>query len=167
MILLDNTKQIQEFVEQFLRVNNQLTQIQKIPIKIQSDIQLSTSAIHLIDVVGNHPPLNISELAEVLGVTKGAVSQQVSLLIKSDLIQSFQKPDNKKDKLLRLTEKGNAVYNSHNELHAELYLEIGNTLAALDTNQQRAVTHLLDRVSGAIGDYQMKLNERGGENVRN
>ena len=36
--------------------------------------------IHLIDVIGNYPETSITELADRLGVTKGAVSQQIPTL---------------------------------------------------------------------------------------
>ncbi|BDP57661.1 hypothetical protein EfmJHP36_21400 [Enterococcus faecium] len=78
--------QFNQVIEEFIKVNNLMTHIQKRPIRITNDLKLSTSMIHLIDVIGNYPETSITELADRLGVTKGAVSQQIPTLEKMNLI---------------------------------------------------------------------------------
>lgn len=158
---MNSQNHIQEFVELFLRINNQLTQIQKKPIELEPGVSLSTSAIHLIDTIGQHPFTNVTELATLLGVTKGAVSQQITNLDKSGFIQISQTGDNRKNKLLNLTKKGRSIYREHNNLHAELYADIGDTLAALDNKQQQMIAELMLNVSQSIQNYQAKLAKEG------
>ncbi len=42
-----------------------------------TDIPLTKAEIHTIAAVGDHPGINITTLAQVLGVTKGAASQMI------------------------------------------------------------------------------------------
>lgn len=142
--------QFTQIVETFLQVNNLLTQIQKRPVQITKDLRLSTSMIHLIDLVGNHPQLSISALATRLGVTKGAVSQQVPTLIARGLVQVNYPAGNHKTKLISLTKAGHQVYQAHNSLHASLYQAIQTALATFSPAQVTTLQHLLEQVATTI-----------------
>lgn len=52
-------------------------------------------------------------------MTRGAISKMAKKLIKKGIIESYQKPDNKKEIYFRLTEQRQRVYNLHEELHKE------------------------------------------------
>lgn len=52
-------------------------------------------------------------------MTRGAISKITKKLIKKGIIESYQKPDNKKEIYFRLTEQGKEVYKIHEELHKE------------------------------------------------
>ncbi|MNE92993.1 MarR family protein [compost metagenome] len=52
-------------------------------------------------------------------MTRGAISKLTKKLIEKDLIESYQKPDNKKEIYFRLTEQGKVIDKIHEELHAE------------------------------------------------
>lgn len=64
-----------QIVEEFIKVNNLMNQIQKRSVNISNDLKISMSMIHLIEAIGNYPETSITELANRLGVTKGAISQ--------------------------------------------------------------------------------------------
>lgn len=155
---------LEQLVEDFLKINNQLTQIQKKPIPILDDVRISTSALHLIETIGNYPKLNVTELADKLGVTKGAISQQIPHLHKIGLIEIIQIQGNKKNKLISLTSKGKGVYAAHHSLHKELYLAINKNLSAFSTEQKMLLLEILKKVSFSIDDYQHQLSERDDQN---
>lgn len=52
-------------------------------------------------------------------MTKGAISKLTKKLTDRGLIESYQKPDNKKEVYFRLTEQGRTIFNIHEELHNE------------------------------------------------
>ena len=52
-------------------------------------------------------------------MTRGAISKMTKKLIKKGVIESYQKPDNKKEIYFRLTEQGKAINKVHEELHKE------------------------------------------------
>ena len=77
------------------------------------------SEVHCIEYIGRNVDSNVTKLAESFYMTRGAISKLTKKLIKKSLIESYQKPDNKKEIYFRLTEQGNVIYKVHEELHKE------------------------------------------------
>lgn len=78
------------------------------------------SEVHCIEYVGENVDSNVTKLAEAFYMTRGAISKLTKKVMEKGLIESYQKPDNKKEIYFRLTEKGKAIYTVHEELHKEL-----------------------------------------------
>lgn len=74
---------LNQIIEEFIKINHLMTYIQKKPVQITDNLKLSTSMIHLIDIIGKYPNIHVTEISDRLGVTKGAVSQQISTLKKT------------------------------------------------------------------------------------
>jgi Transcriptional regulators len=77
------------------------------------------SEIHCIAYVGENEDPNVTKLAESFNVTRGAISKLTKKLIKKGLIESYQKPDNKKEVYFKLTEQGMVICDIHEEMHRE------------------------------------------------
>lgn len=78
-----------------------------------------SSEVHYIECIGKNVDSNVTQLAELLYMTRGAISKMTKKLIKSGVIESYQKPDNKKEIYFKLTEQGKKIYKIHEELHKE------------------------------------------------
>lgn len=78
-----------------------------------------SSEVHYIECIGRNVDSNVTKLAESLYMTRGAISKITKKLIEKGLIESYQKPDNKKEIYFRLTEQGKVIYKIHEELHKE------------------------------------------------
>jgi DNA-binding MarR family transcriptional regulator len=70
---------------------------------------LSLSQIGTLIRLYHHGPSPINELADHLGVTMAAVSQLLNPLIDLDLIIRSTNPEDRRVKLIKLTEKGKAT----------------------------------------------------------
>lgn len=77
------------------------------------------SEIHCIEYVGRTKDVNVTELAEAFYMTRSAISKLTKKLIEKQLIERYQKPDNKKEMYFTLTEKGKKIDRIHKELHRE------------------------------------------------
>lgn len=77
------------------------------------------SEVHCIEAIEKNGDTNVTKLAESLYMTRGAISKLTKKLIKKDLIESYQKSDNKKEIYFRLTEQGKEIYKIHEALHKE------------------------------------------------
>ncbi|MBY8911154.1 MarR family transcriptional regulator [Bacillus sp. YC2] len=77
------------------------------------------SEVHCIEFIEKNRDANVTKLAESLYMTRGAISKLTKKLIKKSLIESYQKPDNKKEIYFRLTEQGKVIFKIHEELHKE------------------------------------------------
>lgn len=78
-----------------------------------------SSEVHYIEYIGKNVDSNVTKLAESFYMTRGAISKMTKKLMKRGVIESYQKPDNKKEIYFRLTEKGQKIYKIHEELHKE------------------------------------------------
>jgi len=78
-----------------------------------------SSEIHCIEYIERNVDSNVTKLAESFYVTRGAISKLTQKLIKKGLIESYQKPDNKKEIYFRLTSQGKVINKIHEELHKE------------------------------------------------
>ncbi|MCM3272763.1 MarR family transcriptional regulator [Paenibacillus elgii] len=77
------------------------------------------SEVHCIEYIERNVDSNVTKLAESLYMTTGAISKITKKLIKKGVIESYQKPDNKKEIYFRLTEQGKVIDKIHEELHNE------------------------------------------------
>ncbi|MDP4098793.1 MarR family transcriptional regulator [Paenibacillus sp. P96] len=78
-----------------------------------------SSEVHCIEYIEKNIDSNVTKLAESLYMTSGAISKVTKKLMKKGMIESYQKPDNKKEIYFRLTEQGKVIYQIHEELHKE------------------------------------------------
>ena len=78
-----------------------------------------SSEVHYIECIGRNVDSNVTKLAESLYMTRGAISKMTKKLIEKGIIESYQKPDNKKEIYFRLTEQGQRIYKVHEKLHKE------------------------------------------------
>jgi len=68
------------------------------------------SEIHCIEYIGKSEDSNVTKLAETFYMTRSAISKITKKLIEKGLIDSYQKPDNKKEIYFRLM---NGFFFSH------------------------------------------------------
>ena len=69
------------------RIIHKYIQYEKKPQVYCKDIILTQPEIHTIAIVGDSEGINITQLAKVRGITKGAVSQMVNRLVDRDLME--------------------------------------------------------------------------------
>lgn len=102
---------------------------------------LYRSEIHTIDGIGKHPNTTVTQLANYLVITKGAVSQMIEKLIKKELvIKTILSASNTKV-ALNLTPKGNIVFTAHTIYHQGFYQQIESLLSELSAdNLQTLIT---------------------------
>ncbi|MEH7110545.1 MarR family transcriptional regulator, partial [Bacillus sp. JJ1764] len=77
------------------------------------------SEVHCIEYIGRNVDSNVTKLAESFYMTRSAISKITKKLMEKGLIESYQRPDNKKEIYFKLTGKGKEIYKIHEELHKE------------------------------------------------
>ena len=81
---------------------------------------LYLSEIHTIDVIGHHEHLNITQIAQKLGLTIGSTSELLARLKKKGFLNKYFKEDNKKSKYVYLTQLGRQAYEGHKNFHKKV-----------------------------------------------
>ena len=77
------------------------------------------SEVHCIEYIERNADSNVTKLAGSSYMTRGAISKMTRKLMQKGIIESYQKPDNKKEICFRLTGRGKAIYKVHEKLHKE------------------------------------------------
>lgn len=113
----------------FGRLIMQLRQLERHPRSFGNAGALTPSEIHTIDAIGNKDGIIMSELADRLGVTKGAVTQLVGRLEAKELIIRTPHPEDSRSFILSLTEKGKNAYKAHEQLHLDFYKHLNDLLS--------------------------------------
>ncbi len=111
--------------EQLQRVVNKILFLKKKSMFQFQDETFYPSEVHLMLTMGGADATNATRMAQLLGVTKGAVSQTISRLEKKGVLTKWRDPYNKNELTIELTDFGRLVFdhyrervNSFRELHA-------------------------------------------------
>lgn len=95
-------------------------------------VPLYTSEVHMIVNIGRTEGIRAVDLAEQLGITKGAVSQTLKKLEEKSLVKREQK-------LLVLTESGRKVFEQHEERYSKKVKAFYDYVLSLPESNRDAV----------------------------
>lgn len=82
-----------------------------------TDVPIFHSEIHVIKAIAEHSCIHVGGLADILGVTKGAVSEILKKLERKALVKKEVDELNLSRYLLSLTEKGEKAHKIHMHYH--------------------------------------------------
>ncbi|MBN2814758.1 MAG: MarR family transcriptional regulator [Bacteroidales bacterium] len=99
-------------IDLFNRILHLYSVIDKKPKDFGTGDLLYVSEIHAVYLIGSNPEINMTRLAELAGVTRGAVSQMVKRLVSKRYVAKF-KMINNKEVNLRLTDKGYIIFQNY------------------------------------------------------
>lgn len=105
-----------------------------------TDVPIFYAEIHVIMAIAEHPGIHVGGLADILGVTKGAVSEILKKLERKALVIKEIDASNLSKYSLSLTEKGKKAHSSHMYYHSILN-------SVVEAELQNATEHELDFLS--------------------
>lgn len=152
--MTERRKNSEKLLEYYYRIANSILHFQNIPLSFNGSIPLRTAPIHLIDMIGKHPYANLTELAEKLGITKGAVSQMSASLIKKGILKKSSFEGNSKNVRFELTDEGWKIYNGHEIYHHELYQKLDALLEDFSPKELEKFLQVLTVVSETMQKYE-------------
>jgi DNA-binding MarR family transcriptional regulator len=112
--------ELQPLIDLFLRILHLYSVIERKPKDYGTGDLLHFTEIHTIAMVGKNKKINMTRLAEIMGVTKGAISQTIRKLVSKNLIIK-ENTNNKKEFSLTLSEKGNTVLRNQESFQKEVF----------------------------------------------
>lgn len=124
MLDMDVQYRFKEIMDTFLRLVDKFHASEKIPRHFGIDEKLHMQEIHTVAAIGETPDMNVTQLSEKLGITKGTVSPIVSKLAQKQLVTKYKGGTNNKEVLLRLTVKGEVAYHAHEMLHSKIHADM-------------------------------------------
>jgi DNA-binding MarR family transcriptional regulator len=121
--------------------------------------------IHTIQVIGNNPGINCTDLAARMGVTKSAVSQTVNKLLKKGLIRKTHLPADARESALELTDLGWKGFHAHEQFHTQIYKAVhryfGKSFEAKLDTFEIAMSDLNEILTQYTQSLQCLKNESG------
>lgn len=84
-----------------------------------TDTVLTRKEIHTIYSIGKNSGINVTQLAKLQGVTKGAVSQMIYKLVEKGYVKKSVSMNSDSEVRLELTAAGCVAYDAHNQFHKE------------------------------------------------
>jgi DNA-binding MarR family transcriptional regulator len=137
-------------IESFFRIVNKFSQFEKKPRDFGIGITVYPSEIHTIEIIGKNAGLNVTELARLLGITKGAVSQIVQKLVRKGLVERCKDVDNDKEVLLQLTPAGQNAFQGHEKHHARIDLFLYRKLNDMSGEQIVFLEDIFQTIEGYL-----------------
>lgn len=135
-----------EIIEKIMHIVNVVNQKAKNPLDYGTGHLLYQAEIHMIDTIDNHKNINASEIANMLGITNGAVNQLTNKLIKKGLIIKYNSPSNKKEVYYELTPEGEVASKVHSLNHKKMYEDAKKQLETLNPDFPEEMCIFLDKI---------------------
>ncbi len=134
----------------FLKVINSFNEREKIPIELSDGTLVYKAEMHTVVAIGNHPGINVTDLALLLSITKGAISQMTKKLYKKQFILKKKDIKNDKEINLYLSPKGITLYDSHSTAMGDLISELESKLGSIEKDKIAFLIKFLSSVHNHI-----------------
>lgn len=95
-------------IEHFLSIA-QRESIDKIPQHL--------TAVHMIDCIGKHEPINNTGIADAMNLSKASITKIGNKLLEEGFVKRTKMNDNKKESYFRLSPQGKKIFELHERLH--------------------------------------------------
>ncbi|PZG35673.1 MarR family transcriptional regulator [Listeria ivanovii] len=146
----------EEVMVEIRELFNKLAWINKV--KMEESLKgYKPSEVHCIEYIAKNEDPNVTKLAEAFYMTKSAISKLTKKLMEKGFIESYQKPDNKKEIYFRLTTKGSAINQVHDELHQSFRNRDKVVFEHVTDEQYAAVLQFVDKYSKHLDNEIKKM----------
>ncbi len=141
-----------EFFEKFYVLVSKFNQKSKKPKYYGTEDLLYPAEVHLIEIIGAHKRITTTEIAKVLSITKGAVSQITNKLITKEMIVKEVSPIKANEVFIYLTEKGERVFLYHREMHRAMSERVNAELATLSPESRQALENIFNFLEESLDE---------------
>lgn len=117
---METNQAFEQVLEELELAVTRMSSMHESPWDFGTGVPLYRAEIHTVQAIGEHPGINVTRLAELMDVTKGAVSQMVGKLVNKGLVRKVQAGDNAKEVKLHLTDLGDTGFRNHQKLHMQM-----------------------------------------------
>lgn len=113
--------------------------------------KLSLTELHVIQEVGDKDRVNVTTIAQHIGVTKSAISKITVKLLKKGLLDRYQLEDNQKEVFFRLTKVGEMVNEIHASYHQRLQIDMHRFLERYTSDELSFLENVIREATDELG----------------
>lgn len=122
------------------------------------------SEIHTIAAIGDLAEPNVTQIADYMNVTRGAISKITKKLLEQKVIEAYRLEGNKQKIFFRLTESGQFIYDEHAKRH-NLWLKRDSAfIKQFDSETLEQVERFMKAFNDYLETQIMELGETANEN---
>jgi DNA-binding MarR family transcriptional regulator len=137
-----------------MRIINGFLLLQDRPFLVSGGTTLHPSELHLLDAVHGNSQLSATDIAGILGITKGAVSQTLQRLVKKGIINTEKDRYDKNRLTVHFTEHGMQAYDAFNTKRNSQLKQMISCMQGYTDQERRMIGRYLndmDRFIKALG----------------
>lgn len=123
------------------------------------DVELTPREIHVLQMIGEHHNMSVTELAAVASVTKSAASQMAAKLEKRGFLLKSFSGDNNKELRLSLTPLGTKAFHAHRRIHGRHMAEVIRRLGSFSLPQIAATSCMLEVIEAVVSERLEQLSQ--------
>jgi DNA-binding MarR family transcriptional regulator len=137
---------LKELIDMFLKILHLYSVINRKPQDYGTGDLLYFTELHTITVVARNDEVNMTQLAEIMGVTKGAISQTIRKLVHKNLIVKTN-INNRKEVNLKLSGKGKKVLEAQKSFQKEIFTFAGTLYEKARPEDRETVRRLFAAIA--------------------
>lgn len=141
-----------DIFESSYRLLNKYNQKTQKPKHYGTDNLLYAAEVHMIDTIGTHGEITTTSLAQIIGITKGAVSQTTAKLLDKGLIEKQISSEKKTAVCIHLSEKGKLVFAYHCNMHRNAQEKVQKLIDTLSPESLAAVQGIIDALDEMLDE---------------
>lgn len=167
---MDRAKKLSDLIGLFQGIMAKYASMEDAAIRLVNVAHpLFKGELHLITCIRGHPEANVTALAKILGVTKGAVSQVIRRLEAKGMILRVGR--NKKEFVCALTQSGLEACTAHDEFHKGHFRELERAMAGMTAKEIFFIEKVFIEIDSFYEVFQKRVAARirslqGGHHVR-
>lgn len=140
-----DTDRFSEVEHYMVQLFNRYMELSKKCYEYCEGIGLYPNEIHTVEYIAVSSTTNMTDIANQLNLTKGAVSKMIVKLENMGLLVRYKYQPNQKEIYIHLTDLGVQAYEGHKAYHKEMWEKISGYLAGIDEEHQRVILEFLDQ----------------------
>lgn len=140
------------FLENTYRIINKYNQKTKTAKHYGTEDLLYPAEVHMIEIIGSHKSITTTKLAQVLSITKGAVSQVTRKLSEKNMIVKEPSKEKTNEVSISLTTKGKNVFEYHQDMHKEMLVKLDLILNDLPEESKNAMDRMIRVIEESLDE---------------
>jgi DNA-binding MarR family transcriptional regulator len=133
-------------IDEFMKILHLYAIINRKPKDYGTGDMLYLTEVHTITMIARNDGINMTRLAQTMGVTRGAISQTISKLAGKNLITK-ENSTNRKEFSLRLSAKGRIVLKGQESLQQEIFSFAASLYEKADDHDREMVMRLFNAIA--------------------
>lgn len=126
-----------------MQLFNRFSELSKKTYEYCPGVSLYPNEIHTIEYIALTSSTNMTDIANQMGLTKGAVSKMIVKLESQGLLERYKYQPSQKDIYIHLTKLGVQAFEGHKAYHASMWANLNSYFGELEQEHQQVVLDFL------------------------